>query len=190
MSIPPKQRELAIEIEPTEKELEPGGETTLAIRLTDSLGQPVSGAELAVIVVDEAILALSNYRLADPLAVFYQNRPADLSSTYLRGSIVLVDPTTLTDAAAAGSDAVAQKAFDTVEEAEGVLEAPAAEATPGIGGARADDADTPQIRVRIDFNPLATFSPEVRTRFLRKCPRRSKTPGQLNPVPGDGRGCG
>ncbi len=163
LSIPPLQRELAIEIEPTEKELEPGGETTLAIRLTDSLGQPVSGAELAVIVVDEAILALSNYRLADPLAVFYQTRPSDLSSSYLRSSIVLVDPTTLTDAAAAGSDAGAQKAFDVVEEAEGALEAPAAQPTAGIGGERSDASENPQIRVRIDFNPLATFSPEVRT---------------------------
>ena len=36
------------------------------------------GAELAVVVVDEAILALSNYQLADPLSIFYADRPPDL----------------------------------------------------------------------------------------------------------------
>ena len=32
------------------------------------------GAELAVVVVDEAVLALTNYQLADPLSAFYQQR--------------------------------------------------------------------------------------------------------------------
>ena len=34
--------------------------------LTDADGRPVADAELAVVVVDEAILALTNYQLADP----------------------------------------------------------------------------------------------------------------------------
>ena len=55
--------------------LEPGGETTLTVKVKDAGGQPVSEAEVAVVVVDEAILALSNYQLADPLATFYTDRP-------------------------------------------------------------------------------------------------------------------
>ena len=39
----------------------------LDLVLKDASGQPVPGAELAVVVVDEAILALTNYQLADPL---------------------------------------------------------------------------------------------------------------------------
>ena len=38
-----------------------------------------------MVVVDEAILALTNYQLADPVAVFYQARGADVSATYWRG---------------------------------------------------------------------------------------------------------
>ena len=43
--------------------------------VTDAAGDPVADAELAVVVVDEAILALSNYQLPDPIDVFY--RPID-----------------------------------------------------------------------------------------------------------------
>jgi alpha-2-macroglobulin len=66
--------------------------------LTDADGRPVAGAELAVVVVDEAILALTNYQLADPLAVFYQtDQPT--SSYYGRASIVLANPEQLADEA-------------------------------------------------------------------------------------------
>ena len=35
------------------------------------MANPCSDAELAVVVVDEAILALTNYQLADPISIFY-----------------------------------------------------------------------------------------------------------------------
>jgi uncharacterized protein YfaS (alpha-2-macroglobulin family) len=41
-------------------------------------------------VVDEAILALSNYRITDPLEVFYRHRPPDVSDLHLRPSIRLL----------------------------------------------------------------------------------------------------
>jgi hypothetical protein len=66
LSIPPLQRTLALEVNPEESELEPGSETTLNLALKDADGRPVPDAELAVIVVDEAILALTNYELTDP----------------------------------------------------------------------------------------------------------------------------
>ena len=58
-------------------------------------GQPVFGAELAVVVVDEAILALTNYQQANPLNAFYYQRPSYLESVYGRASIILVDPLAL-----------------------------------------------------------------------------------------------
>ena len=158
LSVPPLQRTLNLKATPREKELEPGGTTTLDLVLTDAAGQPVSDAELAVVVVDEAVLALSNYQLADPVAVFYQNRPADLSSTYGRASIILVDPLAL--AAAAGG-----MGGGDVQEA--AMAAPMATMAPsaeerGFVKARLGTEDVP-IRLRTDFNPLATFAPEVRT---------------------------
>ena len=71
----------------------------------------LANAELAVVVVDESILALTNYQLADPISVFYFHRSSDLSSVYGRASIVLTDPLAL--AAAAGSDELQSMAAES-----------------------------------------------------------------------------
>jgi uncharacterized protein YfaS (alpha-2-macroglobulin family) len=156
LSVPPLQRTLSLQVTPAESELEPGGETNIAVRIKDANNQPVAGAELAVVVVDEAILALTNYQLADPVSVFYANRPADLWSVYGRASIVLTDPQALVEAA---------ENVQVVEE-KAVMEAPAAMPTMAAAdqaqaGGRGGAAEP--IRVRIDFNPLATFAPAVRS---------------------------
>jgi hypothetical protein len=160
LSIPPTQRTLSLQVTPRETKLEPGGETVIDAVLTDADGRPVTGAELAVVVVDEAILALSNYQLADPMAVFYRDRPADLSSSYSRASILLVDPLAL-DATEEAESRMADKVLATQTLGEGaVMEAEAPAAAPAEDMAA---AAPPTIRVRTDFNPLATFAPEVRT---------------------------
>ena len=170
LSIPPLSRTLALEITPRDTALEPGGETTLFVALKDAEGNPVPHAELAVVVVDEAILALTGYQMADPISVFYNQRWSDMESTYSRASIVLVDPLSLTSEVAN-----AQKAAADTIEAEGMvmeeapMEAPAAAPTMELGArAMADtggggEVSTTPITVRMDFNPLATFAPSVRT---------------------------
>jgi uncharacterized protein YfaS (alpha-2-macroglobulin family) len=173
LNIPPLIRTLDVEVTPRDTALEPGGETTVHVALKDAIGQPVANAELAVVVVDEAILALTNYQLTDPISVFYTYRSSDVRSHYSRSSIVLVDPQTLADEVADAQQVALEK--EVVEEAvemegELMMEAPAAaEPTETLGAAdRAagegvdESADTP-ISVRMDFNPLATFAPEVRT---------------------------
>ena len=95
LSIPPQQRTLSLQVEPDQSRLEPGGETTLNIMVKDANGQPVSNAELAVVVVDESILALTGYQLKDPINSFYADRPSYLSSIYGRASIILADPQSL-----------------------------------------------------------------------------------------------
>ncbi len=157
LSVPPLQRTLSLAVTPREKELEPGGETTIDLILTDAGGRPVPDAELAVVVVDEAILALTNYQLADPVATFYQTRSADIDSTYGRASIVLVSPEAL---AAEGG------ALTVVEEAAVEKEVMGTATPPGTAAPREAAAEGPEeqpIRMRADFNPLATFAPEVRT---------------------------
>ncbi|MEM5775536.1 MAG: hypothetical protein AAGU05_11095, partial [Anaerolineaceae bacterium] len=59
LSIPPLSRTLSLSATPQETQLAPGEETSLALELTDADGKPVAGAELAVVVVDEAILAMT-----------------------------------------------------------------------------------------------------------------------------------
>jgi alpha-2-macroglobulin len=71
LSVPPYSRELNIAITPQSDRLEPGAETAVSLTVTDANGQPVPNAEVALVVVDEAILALTSYQLANPLNVFY-----------------------------------------------------------------------------------------------------------------------
>ncbi len=157
LSIPPLQRTLSLQVTPQKKELEPGGETTLDLTLTDAGGQPVPDARLAVVVVDEAILALTNYQVADPVEAFYRMRAADVSSHYGRASIVLASPEAL---AAEGSDDLAAVVEVVEVEKEVMAEAPAA-ASAGEAASRGPEGSP--IRVRTDFDPLATFAPQVRT---------------------------
>ncbi len=163
LSIPPLQRTLSLQVEPLASELEPGGETTIRVAVKDANGQAVPDAELAVVVVDEAILALSSYQLADPLSIFYADRPAYLASVYGRASVVLTDPLALAD------DAQARAALDKAMLQSAPVEAPAAmeEMAPMptmTAGAAADmDASQPPIQVRTDFNPLAAFVPAARS---------------------------
>jgi uncharacterized protein YfaS (alpha-2-macroglobulin family) len=170
LKIPPLQRTLAVQAVPDVKELEPGGETTLSVKVTDANGQPVPDTELAVVVVDEAILALTNYQLTDPMSIFYTDRPSYLSSVYGRASIVLVDPLALASKNAQNLNmrqvAVTVEVEKMVEMGAMAAEAPAAMpmATQAAGEAY-DTANAPPqpIRVREDFNPLAAFSPSVYT---------------------------
>jgi uncharacterized protein YfaS (alpha-2-macroglobulin family) len=79
LPVPPASRTLALAVTPREPALEPGGETVLALSLRDASGRPVAFGEATVVVVDEAVLALTGYRLPDPLDVFYARRSADVS---------------------------------------------------------------------------------------------------------------
>ena len=178
LSIPPLQRTLRLQVKPAQAELEPGGETTIDVLLKDAQGRAVSGAELAVIVVDEAILALSNYQLADPMSVFYANRPADLMSLYSRASIVLTNPQTLAEAA---NRQMTYSETGGVVMEKALMEAPSAAmptmtASADMAGAAAAPAP---IRVRADFNPLAVFAPTVRTDSDGKASVPVKLPDNL-----------
>ncbi len=92
LPIPPLTRSLTVRAEPAQSKVEPGGQTSVRVLVTDSAGNPVSGAEVALVVVDEAILALTGYEVSDPLGTFYPQRGSWLSSAYARSSIVLIDP--------------------------------------------------------------------------------------------------
>ena len=83
LTIPPLSRALTVEITPDAVKLDPGAETGVRVRVVDAQGAPVEGAELAIVVVDEAVLALTGYQLADPLATFYAARGA---GAYLNGT--------------------------------------------------------------------------------------------------------
>ncbi len=175
LSIPPQERTLSLQVEPEQSRLEPGGETTLNVVVKDANGQPVRDAELAVVVVDESILALTGYQMKDPIGVFYSNRPSYLSSVYGRASIVLVDPQSL-----ATDQNTQNVAWDILKVAiPAATEAPAMEALPATGGGDGQAQTQTPIAVRLDFNPLATFTPTVKTGFNGEARVSVKLPDNL-----------
>jgi uncharacterized protein YfaS (alpha-2-macroglobulin family) len=92
LPVPPKQRTLAVEVAPSAPKLSPGESAELSVQVKDAAGRPVADAEAAVIVVDEAILALTGYQFPDPIDVFYRRRGADVRDHYLRAYVKLSRP--------------------------------------------------------------------------------------------------
>ncbi|NNL97936.1 MAG: hypothetical protein HKO63_07005, partial [Acidimicrobiia bacterium] len=164
LQVPPLSRTLSLSVEPAAPTTEPGSTTSVEVTVADAAGDPVAGAELAVVVVDEAVLALSDYQLPDPLALFYRPIASRVSSRYLRHTIELANPDLLDDKSQTTSTTVAAGA-DAGGGADGDFTAAsgapsddrfAAEETAGAGPDGAID-------VRTNFDALAVFDPEVST---------------------------
>jgi uncharacterized protein YfaS (alpha-2-macroglobulin family) len=92
LPVPPKQRALAVIVSPNAAKLGPGESAKLSVTVKDASGRPVPGAETAVIVVDEAILALTGYQFPDPIDTFYPDRGPDARDAYLRSYVRLAKP--------------------------------------------------------------------------------------------------
>ena len=158
LKIPPVQRELTVNVTPEVTRLEPGGKTNLNIVVRDAGGEPVPDAELAVVVVDDAILALTDYTLEDPLGVFYGSRESGINSQYSRGSIILANPLRM-----------AAQLEVAAGFGGGDVGAPQAMATPGLemmfraDSAKSADEPGSPVTLRTNFNPLAAFVPAVHT---------------------------
>lgn len=171
LRVPPLHRKLSVQAVPRDKAVKPGGETTIDVAVTDASGKPVSSGEVAVVVVDESVLALTNYKLDDPMNVFYALRGGDTRSWHGRSDLVLVSPEALANEP---RGMVQAEAAETLSA--GAMPAPApAAAAPGEMRARSapmkmakraarDDAEEAggPIRTRSNFDPLACFSPSVR----------------------------
>ena len=153
LSVPPLSRTLSVQVTPRVKALQPGDETVVDVVLKDAGGRPVEGGEVAVWVVDEAVLALTGYRLPDPISAFYSQRGGGVRDHHLRSHMLLASP-----------DLLLEEFEDT--GAQFLSAAPAGTPTPvpamaPPGAAKAAQADP--IRVRVDFNALAVFAAAVPT---------------------------
>jgi alpha-2-macroglobulin len=74
LNVPPHRRRLDVRLTPAAALVRPGGETWVDVEVRDAGGRPAAGAEVAVWMVDEAILGLGGYSIADPLEAFYGGR--------------------------------------------------------------------------------------------------------------------
>lgn len=92
LEISTASRKLTVLAEPADKTLVPGGSTKVAVEVKDSAGAPVANSEVAVVVVDESVLALSAYRISDPMSIFYTNRGTGVADHHLRKEVLLGNP--------------------------------------------------------------------------------------------------
>ena len=174
LRVPPAQRALAVTATPAAASVKPGATTAVTVQVNDADGEPVDNADVLLVVVDEAVLALSGYQLVDPLEVFYRSLGSDLSTQRARGSILLENPQVLLDSigGVGGGDgavpstttamAVMAESFD---EGDDMAEESMADDSDTSGSARRTSlsAQGLQVEVRQNLDALALFDPEVAT---------------------------
>jgi alpha-2-macroglobulin len=189
LPVPPKQRTLKVAIAPNAPKLAPGETAKLALDVRDAQGRPVANADAAVIVVDEAVLALTGYQYPDPIGSFYSGRDPGARDYYLRSYVKLAKPSadqlaqgnmrgrgpaggSMADTTTASREESEKVAYDA-PEAPAASPAPPPKQAPGKGkkqnesrNGKEDDGDAnanTAIAIRSNFNPLAAFSPTVKT---------------------------
>jgi len=187
--VPPEIRRLHVAALPALPVVSPGTQTSVRVVVTGADGEPVPDVQVALVVVDEAVLAMTRRELADPLEVFHPVHAAHAYDLRGRDLVQLADPDVkVPDRFGALSDrrrhgeqgAPLDSAFDSVGEA-----APkSGMRTSGYGGRSADfssalpmralgylgapeggaaPAADETIRLRTNFDVLAAFVPGVVT---------------------------
>ena len=142
-----------------------------------------------MVVVDEAILALSGYAMPDPVTIFYARRGADVNDHQLRADVVLARPEAGRSAASRRRSrtraAIAARRPWPRRRRRRAAAAPREMRQRAGGGKRGEAA--PAIRVRPDFNPLALFAPACTTDAQGARERAGEAPRQPDALPRDGR---
>lgn len=208
LSVPPSSRKLTVNVSPQKKEMEPGGKTNIDIEIADANGKPLPGSEVAIAVVDESVLALTGYKLSDPIAEFYSDRDGGIENYHSRDYVILSPAAAVNTAqeelapacppppapmmggyggammrGSAPGSIGPQSADATVitgVNTAGVVRkaAYAVSALPSPSPAPAQDEQAP-IQMRTDFSALALFAPTVTTDSAGKAQVALKLPDSL-----------
>lgn len=202
LAISTESRKLTVSAEPQDKTLEPGGQTKVDVEVKDYRGEPVANSEVAVIIVDESVLALSGYRIPDPMGLFYTSRGTGTQDFHSRKDVLLGNPEDLkrqnpppppSPIANESGEVMARKASPSAGASQNralkkeagrrdgimadmVSEKDADDSKPGDQSPEDSDA---AIALRENFNALAVFSPTVKTDSSGKAVVDVKLPDNL-----------
>ncbi|MDG5815441.1 alpha-2-macroglobulin family protein [Chitinispirillales bacterium ANBcel5] len=162
LPVPPSQRTLNVVAEAEKESLSPGESTNVAVTVKDAGGDAVRDAEVTVLVVDEAILALSNYQMRDPIEVFYRTRPPMVRKSHNRPYIILTDDSELDAIEPQGGSRSSQNSVlgavsRSLDSAPRMMAMELSEMEP------ASEESSSPVTMRTDFNPLAAFTPAGKT---------------------------
>ncbi|MCY0989417.1 MG2 domain-containing protein [Nannocystis sp. ILAH1] len=203
LRIPPRKRTLQLTAKPRDEELPPGAETVVDVELKDAEGKPVAGGEVALAVVDEAVLSLTGYKWPDPVATFYVDRDGGVREHHLRELLLLARPD-LASLQSAGPSGGSRDdgGYDRAEaspkrksKASPGMAAPAPpmapepvverennkkdEAKPSDGDDDSGAQEDAAIALRTDFSALALFAAAVPTDSKGKAQVKLKLPDNL-----------
>ncbi|MDW8304604.1 MAG: alpha-2-macroglobulin family protein [Acidobacteriota bacterium] len=171
LSVSLKSRNLKVTVKPEQKNLSPGDSTKIHLEIRNHENKPLQNAEVAVVVVDESVLALTEYKIPNPLDIFYQEIISYLVGDDLRKHVIL------------GKYDKNQKTLKMHSVESLSLEVFASIRSTGSGSesgyAMADALGTSPILVRTDFSPLALFAPSVTTDSNGKAEINIKLPDNL-----------
>lgn len=169
--VSPYQKRLNVAVMPNKAVLSPADKTTILVQVSDSNGRPIANAEVALWVVDEAILALSNYRIQDPVELFYAPARPGVNEFHTRDKLLLT--TTLpgeNDLGAMELTAQTSMPYNMESRTKALPSALSADMSMDTGLIRMSKesagggGNTAQpIMVRSNFQSLAYYSPALRT---------------------------
>jgi len=180
LQVPPDARTLGVDVAPAAPALRPGGETTVEVAVTGADGEALADAEVALVVVDEAVLALSGWQTPDPIAAFYGTRYTGVEVWRSRSGIVVADDAALAGASLDGDVGMASDGARSLSRMFGLDEAGAESEMFAMPAPLADmamlrsqvhmpilnfedGADAPRVLERTNLDPLAAFVPDLRT---------------------------
>ena len=88
LSVPPTGRSLSIVPLAADSVAAPDAPASVTVQVNDAQGRPVRDAEVALAVVDEAVLALTGYRFSDPLDLFHPRTVPGVMDAWLHPSVL------------------------------------------------------------------------------------------------------
>ena len=184
-------RKLNVSAIPLETTLEPGAETSVNIEVKNNTGEPVAEAEVALVAVDEGVLALSNYSIKNPLEDFYTDILGGVFDYHSRQYVLLGNPndTTISTKQIESflADGVMLNSSETVEvtsnqytsllrtDSKSVYSKWLKNDVAYITNGKQNQT----IKIRQNFNALATFAPSVVTDSNGKATVNIKLPDSL-----------
>ena len=151
LRVPPLKRALQVQLTPEMPAVQPGATVAVDVTVLDAESRSAPHSEVALMVVDEALLALSGFQLGDPLQVFYPEVYGPMNIARLREMLQVRN----TD----GYFMAAGVAADRMELSRNApMPAPLMEK---VADTSSDDGGP--VEIRRDFNPVAAFMPGLKT---------------------------
>jgi len=172
-------RRLDVSMETGQSGFQPSDDLDVTFQVDRADGSPAEGAEIALAVVDEALLAAAGYDFSDPMSSFYPDRNFTVAQSRLRNWVQIADPEVrraTTDLRMDKEDSTASKFYSFDDEGASGLKGDASGFGRVHGLGDGENSPSPSakgrpspfplgktIDLRKDILPLAYFGPRLTT---------------------------